>query len=131
MPFTNNSTRIRVNQTAIAIVWSLSILCLAINCGNSDGNHTSFTANGGAPNLSGGSALGGVQAMGGSSTVGGSPADTDGGIIGGSGEVCTGPIGIADAADTILVDGSSPGRNFEFIGGLSGGGGTSRLLYDY
>jgi hypothetical protein len=29
------------------------------------------------------------------------------------------------------VDGSSAGRTFDCIGGLSGGGGTSRLLYDY
>ncbi len=57
--------------------------------------------------------------------------DTDGGIVGGSGETCTGNTGLGDAADTIVIDGSSPGRKFEFIGGLSGGGGTSRLLYDY
>jgi hypothetical protein len=35
------------------------------------------------------------------------------------------------AAQTITVDGSSPGRNFDGVGAVSGGGATSRLLIDY
>lgn len=41
-------------------------------------------------------------------------------------------IDAAVPADVIItVDGDSSGRTFDYIGGLSGGGGTSRLLYDY
>jgi len=41
-------------------------------------------------------------------------------------------IDAAVPADVIItVDGSGAGRTFDYIGGLSGGGGTSRLLYDY
>jgi galactosylceramidase len=35
------------------------------------------------------------------------------------------------AAGTVTVDFSKVGRTFEGLGALSGGGGTSRLLYDY
>src|SRR5271165_6617045 len=35
------------------------------------------------------------------------------------------------AAATITVNGTSTGRVFSGLGGLSGGGGTSRLLWDY
>ena len=52
------------------------------------------------------------------------------GLDGGSGPVCKGTAG-ATGATVITVDGSSTGRSFDGIGGLSGGGGTSRLLYDY
>ncbi|HET8843347.1 MAG TPA: hypothetical protein VFN35_17925, partial [Ktedonobacteraceae bacterium] len=40
---------------------------------------------------------------------------------------------IAEAATTtnISLNGSSSGRIFDGVGGLSGGGGTSRLLFDY
>ncbi|HLI96827.1 MAG TPA: hypothetical protein VKT72_12170, partial [Candidatus Baltobacteraceae bacterium] len=34
-------------------------------------------------------------------------------------------------ASTITIDGNSPGRTFDGIGAISGGGGTSRLLIDY
>jgi hypothetical protein len=37
----------------------------------------------------------------------------------------------AAGANTVVIDGAGAGRTFDFIGGLSGGGGTSRLLYDY
>ncbi len=40
--------------------------------------------------------------------------------------------GIAHAASlSITIDGTSGGRTFDGVGGLSGGGGTSRLLFDY
>jgi hypothetical protein len=35
------------------------------------------------------------------------------------------------AEGTVDIDVSRPGRTFEGLGALSGGGGTSRLLYDY
>jgi hypothetical protein len=53
-----------------------------------------------------------------------------GGFTGGSGVICTGTAGTPGTA-TILVDGTSGGRKFDYVGALSGGGGTSRLLYDY
>ena len=34
-------------------------------------------------------------------------------------------------AGQLLIDRTSPGRAFDGIGGLSGGGATSRLLVDY
>jgi hypothetical protein len=44
--------------------------------------------------------------------------------------VCSG-TSHGTSATTITVDGAATGRVFDYIGGLSGGGGTSRLLYDY
>jgi hypothetical protein len=53
----------------------------------------------------------------------------DGGSDGGN--VCLQPA-LPDAGlSTIVVDGTSAGRTFDFVGGLSGGGATSRLLIDY
>ncbi len=57
--------------------------------------------------------------------------DASASIVGGSGPVCTAAAAAADSSTAITVDGASAGRKFDFIGGLSGGGGTSRLLYDY
>jgi O-glycosyl hydrolase len=37
----------------------------------------------------------------------------------------------AIAATTITVDGNAPGRVFDGVGAISGGGGNSRLLFDY
>src|SRR5450432_2298308 len=43
-----------------------------------------------------------------------------------------GIVHAAPAASTaIAIDGTSGGRTFDGVGGLSGGGGTSRLLFDY
>ncbi len=53
-----------------------------------------------------------------------------GGFTGGSGTLCTTAAG-APGAGAVLIDGAGTGRLFDVIGGLSGGGGTSRLLYDY
>lgn len=58
-------------------------------------------------------------------------AGAGGGLLSGSGPLCSVGGALDSAADTILIDGASAGRVFDFIGGLSGGGGTSRLLYDY
>jgi len=52
-------------------------------------------------------------------------------LVSGSGALCSGTPSPAEASTVITIDGASPGRTFDFIGGLSGGGGTSRLLYDY
>jgi hypothetical protein len=38
---------------------------------------------------------------------------------------------VAEAATSISINGGSAGRTFDGVGGLSGGGGTSRLLFDY
>jgi hypothetical protein len=59
------------------------------------------------------------------------PAEAGPFLAQGSGAVCTGAFAAGDSATTITIDGTSTGRTFDFIGGLSGGGGTSRLLYDY
>ncbi len=136
MDLANISKRIGANQTIMATGWAVAILCFAINCSNSNGSGTSQASSGGASHAGGNNALGGdASTAGGAALDGGQDAagnpDADGGIIGGSGDVCTGNIGTIDAADAIVIDGASPGRNFEFIGGLSGGGGTTRLLYDY
>jgi hypothetical protein len=48
---------------------------------------------------------------------------------GADGVVCTATPG--SGPNTVVIDGAGAGRTFDFIGGLSGGGGTSRLLYDY
>ena len=37
----------------------------------------------------------------------------------------------AATGTSIMVDGTGPGRTFDGVGALSGGGGTSRLLPDY
>ena len=41
------------------------------------------------------------------------------------------PTATANAATAITVDGTSPGRTFDGIGAISGGGGNTRLLADY
>ncbi len=58
-------------------------------------------------------------------------ANASGALVGGSGAVCSAAVMAGEASTIITVDGASPGRTFDFIGALSGGGGTSRLLYDY
>ena len=40
-------------------------------------------------------------------------------------------VGGAAAATSVPIDFSEVGQTFDGIGALSGGGGTSRLLYDY
>jgi len=40
-------------------------------------------------------------------------------------------VSTAQAASSITIDGNATGRIFDGIGAVSGGGGTSRLLYDY
>jgi hypothetical protein len=60
-----------------------------------------------------------------------SSVQANGALVGGSGAVCSGTAAGPDTSTTLIVDANSPGRTFDFIGGLSGGGGTSRLLYDY
>ncbi len=52
-------------------------------------------------------------------------------LVGGSGATCNATAPAAGSGPTITIDGASSGRIFDFLGGLSGGGGTSRLLYDY
>jgi hypothetical protein len=51
--------------------------------------------------------------------------------VGGNGPTCNATAAAVDSGPTITIDGASAGRTFDFLGGLSGGGGTSRLLYDY
>ncbi|MDQ1654236.1 MAG: hypothetical protein QOI35_3436, partial [Cryptosporangiaceae bacterium] len=41
------------------------------------------------------------------------------------------PSAAATAVTSITVDGTSPGRTFDGVGAISGGGGNSRLLIDY
>jgi hypothetical protein len=42
------------------------------------------------------------------------------------------PVQTAQAASfAVALNGASAGRQYDGLGGLSGGGGTSRLLYDY
>jgi len=41
------------------------------------------------------------------------------------------PATAATTATSITVDGTSPGRIFDGVGAISGGGGNSRLLTDY
>ena len=41
------------------------------------------------------------------------------------------PAPQATAAQTITLDGTQGGRTFDGVGAISGGGGNSRLLYDY
>jgi hypothetical protein len=53
------------------------------------------------------------------------------GFATGTGPLCTQPVIVDTGATAIVIDGHSAGRKFEAIGGLSGGGGTSRLLIDY
>src|SRR5688572_8320456 len=38
---------------------------------------------------------------------------------------------LAQAATTTTIDGNAPGRIFDGVGAISGGGGNSRLLFDY
>jgi hypothetical protein len=45
--------------------------------------------------------------------------------------VCAGPAAGGAGAGAIVIDGGGGGRTFDGIGGLSGGGATSRLLIDY
>ncbi|MGC9670763.1 ricin-type beta-trefoil lectin domain protein [Planosporangium sp. 12N6] len=39
--------------------------------------------------------------------------------------------GVAATATTVTIDGTAPGRTFDGVGAISGGGGNSRLLIDY
>src|SRR5438445_13001783 len=41
------------------------------------------------------------------------------------------PVAVAQAATSLTIDGGSPGRTFDGVGAISGGGGNSRLLIDY
>jgi O-glycosyl hydrolase len=41
------------------------------------------------------------------------------------------PATPAAAATTVTINGASPGRTFDGVGAISGGGGNSRLLFDY
>src|SRR5690349_8795032 len=41
------------------------------------------------------------------------------------------PASPAAAATTITINGTAPGRTFDGVGAISGGGGNSRLLIDY
>jgi len=41
------------------------------------------------------------------------------------------PVAAAQAATSLTIDGNSPGRTFDGVGAISGGGGNSRLLIDY
>ena len=41
------------------------------------------------------------------------------------------PASPAHAATSVTIDGGSPGRTFDGVGAISGGGGNSRLLIDY
>src|SRR4051794_40846724 len=43
----------------------------------------------------------------------------------------TGTVTAAAAATTVTIDGAAPGRTFDGVGAVSGGGGNSRLLIDY
>ena len=45
--------------------------------------------------------------------------------------ITTLPATAAAAATTVTIDGNAPGRTFDGIGAISGGGGNSRLLIDY
>jgi Glycosyl hydrolase family 59/Glycosyl hydrolase family 59 central domain len=49
--------------------------------------------------------------------------------------IASATAGVADAtalvSTAVSINGSSAGRTFDGVGGLSGGGGTSRLLFDY
>jgi hypothetical protein len=86
---------------------------------------------GGAPGSgAGGSGAGGMTGDAGidAATDAAGASGTD--LIPGSGSLCSNTAA-ATGAKVITVDGKSAGRIFDAIGGLSGGGGTSRLLYDY
>src|SRR5581483_4912967 len=41
------------------------------------------------------------------------------------------PLPAVAAVSAITIDGTGPGRTFDGVGAISGGGGTSRLLPDY
>src|SRR5205807_93494 len=64
---------------------------------------------------------------------GASPGGVDAGrgIDGGKGNTCMQAPASGAGPTAIVVDGAATGRTFDGIGGLSGGGGTSRLLIDY
>jgi hypothetical protein len=136
---------------------SVGLICLwAIACSSKsgDGGATGGAGgNGSAGNLGAGGGQGGAGGPVDAATradtsiqdapadtprgLGGSSPPTDGGgsggvggFTGGSGTLCTAAAG-APGAGAILIDGAGTGRLFDIIGGLSGGGGTSRLLYDY
>ncbi len=98
--------------------------------GASSGGASSGNGSGGSS--SGGSGSGNGSGSSNSADSGGDSASpSEGGIVGGSGRVCTQPTTIEAGPTAILVDGAGTGRTFDGIGGLSGGGGTSRLLIDY
>jgi hypothetical protein len=44
---------------------------------------------------------------------------------------CESPMGTNPNISTVCISWNTVGRKFEGLGALSGGGGTSRLLYDY
>lgn len=58
-------------------------------------------------------------------------AAPSGALVAGSGPVCSEPVMATDGSTSITIDATGPGKSLDAIGGLSGGGGTSRLLYDY
>ena len=43
----------------------------------------------------------------------------------------TASLSVAQDTTSVIIDGAGAGRLFDGVGGLSGGGGTSRLLWDY
>ena len=45
--------------------------------------------------------------------------------------LATAPAWAGPASTPLVIDGNQPGRTFEGVGMISGGGGNSRLLIDY
>jgi hypothetical protein len=52
-------------------------------------------------------------------------------VIGATGGLSAHPAQAATVSTSITVDGTQPGRVFDGVGAISGGGGNSRLLIDY
>jgi hypothetical protein len=114
--------------------------------GGNGGAGGSATPDLAAPGGSGGSGGNGGGGNGGSGG-GGAGGSGGGGGSGGAGDMATAPAcapaGATDiivasgpgaspsASQTITVDGTGSGRVFDGIGAISGGGGNSRLLFDY
>ncbi len=117
---------------------ALAAVSLFVACSTSSGP----AGNAGPVDASAANGVEGGGASNSSSSGGSSPSDSgpgspsDGGSSSGivfdsgaDGSTCT--TSVAPGPNVVVIDGAGQGRTFDFIGGLSGGGGTSRLLYDY
>jgi hypothetical protein len=125
----------RLVRPGVVLICLSTMACSARNtAGGQAGSGGGGGGVGGNLSVNGGQggALPGAGGAGGASIppTDGGPTGGAGGFSGGSGTLCAGATGVPSAS-TILIDGAGTGRIFDLIGGLSGGGGTSRLLYDY